>query len=139
MTARQAQEPLAVATFGEVECHRTLRFGSSHRRNTEPEGRGKRTDDVDEWVQVIDGWEEPWTNLPDVVRITELYFDVGESEVLEKGKEDHRQVASVRGGEPRFGKDPDPNDDRTDFPFFIIHPLEANGLYRRKEHLEITL
>ena len=60
--ACQAQKPVAVAAFGEVQGHRALIFGVSH-----------------------DGREKRWTSLSDVVG---RYFDVGESEVVEKGQED---------------------------------------------------
>ena len=76
--------------------------------------------------------------------------DVGEVVVLEGGQEDPSRVVGGRSREPRLGKDPDSNDDRTDVPFFlglfyivgsffIIDHFESNDVYRRKEDLETPL
>jgi len=53
MTARKAQEPIAAATFSEVEGHGSLRVGPGPGGDAEAEGRSEGTNDVDEWVQVI--------------------------------------------------------------------------------------
>ena len=63
VTARKAQEPIAVATFGEVEGHRPLTIGPGVGRDVKAEGRGEGTNDVDEWVQVKNGFEQLRTDL----------------------------------------------------------------------------
>jgi hypothetical protein len=143
MTARKAQEPIAVAAFREVEGHRALGFGTGFGRDGEPEGRSQGTNDVDKWVQVINWFEKLWADLPDVVRLAEVDVDVGNIEDLEKLQEVLSRVVGSSSGEPRVGKDSNPNGDRTDMGFkffiFILDRFEANGVYRRKEDLEIPL
>ena len=118
--ACQAQKPVAVAAFGEVQGHRALIFGVSH-----------------------DGREKRWTGFPHVVGLAESISTSVSPKSLRRARRT-RRVAGARSGEPRPGKDADPNDHRTDSTFFFIHPPEANGpeangIYRRKKHLEIIL
>jgi hypothetical protein len=85
VTARKAQEPIAAATFGEVEGHRPLSVGPGLGRDAEAEGRSEGTNDVDEWVQVTDGSEKLRTDLARVEGFTELDVNIGDLVVLEKG------------------------------------------------------
>ena len=85
MTARKAQEPITVATFGEVEGHRALSIGPGLGRDSEAESRSEGTNDVDKWVQVADGFEKARTDLARVDGLTEGDVDVGNLVVLEKG------------------------------------------------------
>ena len=48
--AQKAQEPIAAATFGEVEGHPNLSVRLGLGRNAEAEGRSEGTNDVDKWV-----------------------------------------------------------------------------------------
>jgi len=63
VTARKAQEPIAAATFGEVEGHRPLSAAPGLSRDAEAEGRSEGANDVDEWVQVTDGFEKLRTDF----------------------------------------------------------------------------
>ncbi len=48
VTVRKAQEPIAAATFGEVEGHRPLSVGPGLGRDAQAKGRSEGTNDVDE-------------------------------------------------------------------------------------------
>ena len=85
VTARKAQEPIAAATFGEVEGHHPLTVRPGLGRDAEAESRSERTNDVDEWVQVTDGFEELRTDRARVEGFAEVDVDVGDIVVLEKG------------------------------------------------------
>jgi len=86
VTARKAQEPIAAATFSEVDGHGSLSVGpGSGSGDAEAEGRSEGTNDVDEWVQVIDGFEKPRTDLTRVDELAEVHVDVGDLVLLEKG------------------------------------------------------
>jgi hypothetical protein len=85
VTARKAQEPIPAATFGEVEAHRSLSVGPGLGRDAEAEGRSEGTNDVDEWVQVIDRFEKLRADLARVVGPAEVDVDVGDIVVPEKG------------------------------------------------------
>jgi hypothetical protein len=85
VTARKAQEPIAVTTFGKVEGHRPLSVGHGLSRDVEAEGRSEGTNDVEEWVQFIDGFEKPRTDLARVEGLAEVDVDVSNLVVLEKG------------------------------------------------------
>ena len=63
MTARKAQQVVTTATFCEVEGHRPLSVGPGLGRDAEAEGGSEGTNDVEKWVQVIDGLEKPRTGL----------------------------------------------------------------------------
>ena len=56
MTTRKAQEIIAAATFSKVEGHLPSSVGPSFGRDAEAEGRSERTNNLDEWVQVTDGF-----------------------------------------------------------------------------------
>ena len=85
VTARMAPEPIAVATFGEVEGHRPLSVGPGLGRDAEAEGRSEGANDVDEWLQVTDGFEKLRTDLARVEGLAEVNVDIGNLVVLEKG------------------------------------------------------
>jgi hypothetical protein len=85
VTARKAQEPIAAATFGEVEGHRPLSVGPGLGRDAEAEGRSEGTNNVGKWVQVTNGSEKLRTDLARVERLTELNVDIGDMVVLQKG------------------------------------------------------
>jgi hypothetical protein len=85
VTARKAQELIAAATFSEVQGHRPLSVGPGLGRDGEAEGRGEGTNDVDEWVQVTNGFAKPRTDLARVEGLAEVDVDVGDLVVLEKG------------------------------------------------------
>ena len=85
VTARKAQEVVAAATFCEVEGHRPLSVGPGLGRDAEAEGGSEGTNDVDKWVQVIDGWVKPRTGLARVEGFTVVDVDVGDLVVPEKG------------------------------------------------------
>ncbi len=57
VAAGKAKEPIAAATFGEVEGHRPLSFMPGLGKDAEAKGRSDGTNDVDEWVQVPEGFE----------------------------------------------------------------------------------
>ena len=50
VTARKAQEPIAAATFSEVEGHGSLSIGPGPGGDAEAEGRSEGANDIDEWV-----------------------------------------------------------------------------------------
>jgi len=85
VTARKAQEPFTVATFGEVEGHCSLSIGHGLGRDAEAESRSEGTNDIDKWVQVTDGFEKLRTDLARVEEFTKVDVDVGNLVVLEKG------------------------------------------------------
>ena len=85
VTARKAQEPVAAATFGKVEGHRPLGVGPGLGRDAEAEGRSEGTNDVNEWVQVTDGFEKLRTDLARVEGLAEVDVDISDLVVLEKG------------------------------------------------------
>ena len=89
MTARKAQEPIAAATFSEVDGHGSLSVGPGPGGDEEAEGRSEGTNDIDEWVQVIDGFEKPFekpkTDGTRVDGLAEIHIDVGYLVLLEKG------------------------------------------------------
>jgi len=85
VTARKAQEHIASTTFGEVEGHSPLSVRPSLGRDAEAEGGSEGTNDVDEWVQVTDGFEKLRTDLARVEGLAEVDVDVGDLVVLEKG------------------------------------------------------
>ena len=84
VTARKTQEPIAATTFGEVEGHRPLSVGPGLSGDAEAEGRSEGTNDVDKWVQVMDGSEKLRTDLAHVDGFAELNVDIGDLVVLEK-------------------------------------------------------
>ena len=85
VTARKAQEPIAAATFSEVEGHSSLSVGPGPGGDAEAEGRSKGTNDVNKWVQVIDGFEKLRTDVTRVGGLAEVDVDVGDLVLLEKG------------------------------------------------------
>jgi hypothetical protein len=85
VTAQKAQEPIAAATFGDVESHRPLSLGYGLGRDVEAKGRSEGTNDIDEWVQVTDGFEKLGTDLARVEGLVEVNVDVGDLVILEKG------------------------------------------------------
>lgn len=85
VTARKSQEPIAAATFSEVEGHGSLSVGPGPGGDAEAKGRSEGTNDVDEWVQVIDGFEKPRTDVTRVDGLVEAHVDVGDLILLEKG------------------------------------------------------
>jgi hypothetical protein len=85
VTAREAQEIIAATTLDEVEGHRFLSAGSGLGGDAEAEGRSEGTNDVNEWVQVTDGFEKLRTGLARVEGLAEVDVDVGDLVVPEKG------------------------------------------------------
>jgi hypothetical protein len=85
VTARKTQEPIAAATFSKVEGHCSLSVGPGPGGDAEAEGRGEGTNDVDEWVQVIDGFEKPTTDVKRVDGLAKVDVDVDDLVRLEKG------------------------------------------------------
>jgi hypothetical protein len=84
VTARKAQKPVAAATFSKVEGHGSLSVGPGPGRDAEAEGRSEGTNDVDEWVQVIDGFEKLRTDVTRVDGLAEVHVDVGDLVRLKK-------------------------------------------------------
>ena len=85
VTARKAQEPIAVVTFSEVKSHSPLSVGPGPGGDAEAEGRSKGTNEVDEWVQIPDGFEKLRTDVTRVGGLAEVHVDVGDLVLLEKG------------------------------------------------------
>jgi hypothetical protein len=85
VTARKAQEPIAATTFGEVEGHCPLSAGPGPGRDAEAEGRSEGTNNLDEWVQVTDGFVKLRTDFARVEGFAEVNINVGDLVVLEKG------------------------------------------------------
>jgi hypothetical protein len=138
VTARKAQEPIAPATFSEVEGHRPLSIGPGLGRNAEAEGRSEGTDDVDEWVQVIDGFEKLRTDRARVEGLAEVDIDVGDLVVLEKGQDVLSRVVGSRSG-GRLGGDANPNGDRTDDRFLSLGLFFTLGLYFLRRFVDLDL
>ena len=76
--ARKAQEVIAAATLGEIEGHRPLSVRPGFGRDAEAEGGSEGTNDVDEWVQVTDGFEKLRTGLARVKGLAEVDVDIGD-------------------------------------------------------------
>jgi len=85
VTTRKTQDPIAAATFGEVEGHRPLSIRPGFGRDPEAESRSERTNDIDKWVPVTDGFEKLRTDLARVERLAEFDVNIGDLVVLEKG------------------------------------------------------
>ena len=85
MSARKVQEPIAVSTLGEVEVRRPLSVGRGLGGDMEAEGRGEGTNDVEEWVHVIDWIVESRPDLARIIRLAEVDLDVADFVVLEEG------------------------------------------------------
>ena len=58
MASRNEQDVVAVAAFGEIEtaCAVSRRSDASLGSNRQPERRGERPTNVDDWVQLEDGF-----------------------------------------------------------------------------------
>jgi hypothetical protein len=85
VTTRKAQEPITAATFSKVEGHGSLSVRPGPGGDAEAEGRSEGTNDVDKWVQFIDGFEKPRTDITRVDGLAEVHLDVGDLVLLEKG------------------------------------------------------
>ena len=85
MTARKAKEPIAATTFGEVEGHCSLSVRSGLSRDAEAEGGSEGTNNLDELIHGIDGFVKLRSDLARVEGFAEVYVDVGDLVVLEKG------------------------------------------------------
>ena len=162
MTARKAQEVVAITTFCEVEGHCPLSVGPGLGRDGEAKGRSEGTNDVNEWVQVIDGLEKLGTGLACVKGFAVVNVDIGDLIVPEKGQDVLSCVVGSRSG-GRLGEDPNPDGDRTNDRFLsldrffilvlfitlnvffilrrFVNPdlLETNNIYRCKANLEILV
>lgn len=85
MSARKAQEPIAVSTLGQVEVRRPLSVRRGLGGDMEAKGRGEGTNDVEEWVHVIDWIVESRPDLARIIRLAEVDLDVADFVVLEEG------------------------------------------------------
>jgi hypothetical protein len=85
VTARKTQEPIAATTIGEVEGHCSLSAGPGLGRDAEAEGRSEGTNNLEEWVQVTNGFVKLRTDLARVEGFAEVDVDIGDLVVLEKG------------------------------------------------------
>ena len=85
MTARKAQEPIALATLSKVEGHCSLSIKTSLGGDAEAKGRSEGANNINKWVQVTNRLKKLRTSVAHIVGLMEVDIDICDLIVLEKG------------------------------------------------------